>query len=63
MTLNDETSGLSLGQWTSPSIPAGSEQQFPTSTAETGTGQTFTKPNYYAISVKTGITGYFQHVL
>lgn len=63
MTLNDETSGLSLGQWTSPSIPAGSEPQFPISTVETGTGQTFTKPNYYAISVKTGITGYFQHVL
>jgi len=63
VTLNSETSGKALGQWTSPTILPGSEQQFLMSTIENGTGQAFAKPNYYGLSVKSGITGYFQHVL
>ena len=63
VTLNDQTSGAALGEWTSPSIPLASEQQFPIGTIEAGTGQTFTKPNYYGVRVQPGIAGYFQHVL
>ncbi len=63
VTLNNEANGQTLRQWTSPSIPPGSEQQFSIGTIESGPGPTFAKPNYYAIKVQSGITGYFQHVL
>ena len=63
VALNDGTSGQTLGQWTSPSLPAGAEQQFSIGAIEAGTGQAFTKPNYYGVRVQSGINGYFQHVL
>jgi hypothetical protein len=63
IALRDFATGQSLGQWTSPNIPAGSEQQYSIATIENGTGQSFTKPAYYSINVQTNITGYFQHVL
>ena len=63
VTLRDSTTGQSLGQWTSPSLPAGSEQQYPISTIEAGTYQSFTKPAYYTISVDSNIDGQFQHIL
>lgn len=63
VTLNDETSGQALGQWVSPSIAANAEQQFAIGAIETGTGQTFTKPNYYGLRVQSNFNGYYQHVL
>lgn len=65
VTLNDETSGAALGAWTSPSIPAATERQFAIGTLETGMTKDgrVTKPQYYGLTVKPGITGTFQHVL
>ena len=63
VTLKNYTSGQTLATWTSPSIPAGSQQQYFIGTIESGASQSFTKPAYYAISIDTPFTGYFQHVL
>ena len=62
-TLYDNVTGLSRGQWTSPSIPAGAELQYDIATVETGAGVTGTRPSYYALSLQSGFAGYFQHVL
>lgn len=63
ITLSDYASGQRIGTWTSPSIPAGSEQQFGIGTIESGIGGSFSKPSYYTVSATVQITGYFQHVL
>ena len=63
VSLIDYDNGQALGQWTSPSIPAGAEHQFSISGIETGTGETFTRPDFYSVSVESSVTGYFQHVL
>jgi hypothetical protein len=55
--------GQKLGQWTSPDIAAGSEQQYWIATIEAGAGLTGTLPQYYSIAVNSGMTGTFQHVL
>lgn len=62
VTLQDQASGQTLGTWTSPSIPAGAEHQFSIATVENGAGN-FAKPNYYAATARTSLSGYFQHVL
>lgn len=62
VTLRDGASGQTLGQWTSPSIPAGSEQQYGIATLENETGIAV-KPSYYTMTVQANITGTFQHVL
>ena len=62
MTFRDSGTGLSVGQWTSPSIPGDAEIQYAISTSEAALGA-FSKPSYYAISVTPGFSGYFQHVL
>ena len=54
--------GQTIGQWISPPIPAGAEQQYDIKTLETAIGIT-NKPYYYSISVQTPFVGYFQHVL
>ena len=61
-SLYDYTAGTLLGQWTSPSIPAGAQFQFSIETIESGIG-IITKPAYYSLSIKSDFTGYFQHVL
>ena len=63
-SLYDYSDGRLLGSWTSPSIPAGAQVQYPVGTIESGIGL-LTKPDYYLLSVKTGDTfkGSFQHVL
>ncbi len=63
VTLNDSANGQALGQWTSPAIPAGSEQQYAIDTIESALDAGAAKPDYYTISVQSGITGFFQHVL
>lgn len=63
LTLKDGTTGATLGQWVSPSIPVGAEQQYLIGDIETGTGKQFAKPTYYAVDIDTPIRGYFQHVL
>ncbi|MCA0201223.1 MAG: M23 family metallopeptidase [Proteobacteria bacterium] len=67
VALRDEASGMALGEWTSPVIPAGAEHQFSIATIEAelnkdGAGD-LTKANSYAITVRTEITGSFQHLL
>lgn len=62
VTLRNYTTGQKLGTWTSPSIPAGAEQQYAIATVEAGAG-TFAKPSYYSIAVQSSMSGYFQHVL
>jgi cysteinyl-tRNA synthetase len=62
-TLRDYATGQALGQWTSPSIAAGAEQQFAISDVERGAAVSGTKPNYYSVSIVSKFAGYFQHVL
>ena len=61
-TLYDYATGTLLGAWTSPSIPAGAELQYYISSLESSAGL-ISKPSYYSLSIASGITGYFQHVL
>ncbi|MHB1207239.1 MAG: InlB B-repeat-containing protein, partial [Rhodospirillaceae bacterium] len=65
VTLYNPTTGLSLGRWTTPIIPAGTAPQFSIDAIEAGLGfgPATVKPDYYAIAVETLMTGYFQHVL
>ena len=60
--LQDFSTGQTLGQWTSPPIAAGAEQQFDITMVESALGPG-TRPYYYTISVQTPFPGYFQHVL
>lgn len=55
------STGVALGNWTSPSIPPGASMQYQVTTPETVV--TGTKPDYYATTLLTQISGYFQHVL
>jgi hypothetical protein len=59
--LYNYSTGASLGNWTSPSIPAGASAQYQITVPETVV--TATKPDYYATTLLTQISGYFQHVL
>ncbi|MDX2145390.1 MAG: DUF4185 domain-containing protein [Rhodospirillaceae bacterium] len=63
MSLRHATTGQTLATWTSPSIPAGSQQQYFIGTIENGASQSFVKPSYYNIAVESQFAGYFQHVL
>jgi hypothetical protein len=63
VVLRDPATGQTLGQWSTPQIPPGGELQFPISAIETGTGQTFAKPATYSVEVRSGFSGYLQHVL
>jgi cysteinyl-tRNA synthetase len=61
--LSDYATGNLLGQWTSDSIPPGAELQYPIGMVEAGAGINGTKPSYYSLTLDSGITGNFQHVL
>ena len=64
VALRDSATGQTLGRWTSPSIPAGSQQQYFIGTIESGAGiGASARPSYYAITVDSGMTGSYQHVL
>jgi len=63
VSVNHGTSGELLGLWDSGSLPADSERQFAISTIETVLGISANKPSYYALSMHSEISGYFQHVL
>jgi hypothetical protein len=62
VTLADFATGQVLGQWISPQIPGGAEQQFDIRTIESALPPG-TKPYYYSMNVQPGFAGYFQHVL
>ena len=62
VTLYDQATGTELGQWTSPTIPAGAQHQFDMGTVEAGAG-IGAPPNLYAIEIDAAIDGYFQHVV
>ncbi len=63
VSLSDSSTGRSLGQWTSPSIPAGSEQQFYIGDIESAVPADVTKPDYYSASIEAKFSGAVQHVL
>ncbi len=62
LTLEDYATGTALATWTSSTIPANGELQFAIGTVESQASASFTKPTYYSLSIRPGITGYFQHV-
>ena len=61
--LYNQLTGQALAQWTSPSIPAGAAVQYAIGEIENNAVPAFTRSNYYAITVQSGISGVFQHVL
>lgn len=65
VTLYNPATGLSLGKWTTPIIPAGTAPQFSIDAIEAGLGMgpATVKPDYYTVAVETVMSGYFQHVL
>jgi hypothetical protein len=63
ITLNSATSGVPYGQWTSPIIAAGSEQQYPITRLESDLGIGANKPSYYTASMTTLMSVGFQHAL
>lgn len=63
VNLYDYSTGRSLGLWTSPSVPAGSEQQFYIGDIESAIPADTAKPDYYSASVEAKFSGNVQHVL
>lgn len=63
VTVRNASTGATLGEWTSPSIPVDSELQFGVATIESALGITTNKPDRYSLSIRSGISGLFQHVL
>lgn len=63
VSLYDASTGKSLGQWTSPSVPAGSEQQFYIGDIESAIPAEVNKPDYYSTSIEAKFGGSVQHVL
>jgi hypothetical protein len=63
VALIDLLTGETLVTWTSPSIPAGAALQYSISTLEAASTSGFTKPDYYNLSIQSGFSGTFQHVL
>ncbi len=63
VSLYDSSTGKSLGQWTSPSVPAGSEQQFYIGDIESAIPADVNKPDYYSTSIEAKFSGSVQHVL
>ena len=66
VALRDGTTGQKLGEWDSPSIPAGAAAQYSIAALESdiekAAGQTLTKPPYYSVEIQTRMEGYVQHV-
>jgi hypothetical protein len=63
VSLYDSGTGQAIGQWVSPSIPGGAEQQYFIGDIESALTPGVTKPTYYSIAVEAKFSGYFQHVL
>lgn len=63
VNLSDYATGRSLGQWTSPSIPGGAEQQVFIGDIESALPAGAAKPDYYAASIEAKFSGNVQHVL
>lgn len=65
ITLRDAFSGGALGVWTSPSIPAGAELQFPVATIESALNITTNRPFRYAVDLEApaGFFGYMQNIV
>ena len=63
LTLYDFATGVQLGQWTSPTIPAGAQHQFDMGTIEAGAVIVPAAGMNYMIEINAAIDGYFQHVV
>lgn len=64
VVVRDFFDGTTLGQWISPEIPAGAEQQFDIAQVETGfPAPSGPRPYYYTLEMQASFPGYFQHVL
>ncbi len=62
LTLQNATNGASIGQWTSPTLAPGAEQQFTIGTIEAALGSV-SLPPFYSASLQSSIAGHFQHIL
>lgn len=62
VNVRNASTGGTLGQWVTAPIPVNGEFQFPLTTLEAGTS-IGTRPDFYAISLQSSISGFFQHVL
>jgi hypothetical protein len=63
VALANSTTGASLGNWTSPVIPAGASKQFLINVVDSVVPTSTTKPQFYATTLQSQISGFFQHVL
>ena len=63
VTLADYATGALLGTWRSPTLAAGSSQQFSIKDIENNASPTSTKPLVYSLSIRPTFTGSFQNVL
>lgn len=62
-TLIDPATGRQLGQWNSPTVPAGAQVQYFIGELEGVLDQGAAVPINYALNVTSRFPGYFQHVL
>lgn len=63
VTLSDYASGITLGQWTSPSIAPGTAPQYAIAAIESAVPGFSGKPVYYSVTMQAQFDGTFQHVL
>ena len=63
VNLYNYITGRSLGLWTSPSVPAGAEQQVFIGDIESAIPADTAKPSYYSASIESKFPGNVQHVL
>lgn len=61
--LYDVATGAAVGTWTSPPIPAGSQQEYYIGELETGLAPEAVKPARYTLAINATFAGFFQHVL
>ncbi len=63
-TFMNSTTGNVVGTWTTPSLPAGSQAQYYIGVLEDNAKITAAnRPLFYTVTIKSGLTGYIQHVL
>lgn len=63
VALYDADTGAAAGSWTSPLIPAGSQQQYYVGDLESGLAPDAAKPARYSLVINATFSGFFQHVV
>jgi len=63
-TFRNSATGDVVGTWTTSSLPAGSQVQYYILDLEKNASiPAASRPTYYTVEIKSGLTGYIQHVL